>query len=87
MGEAKRRGTRAERIEQANGSAKYPPNEWILRDYIERKGAKALNPQWVFWMLRMLYDARRQKRCFDAAFLKQHPESKHEPEMEFQDAG
>ena len=35
----------------------YPPNEVIMRDYIEKSGAQSLNPQWVYWMLGLLHAA------------------------------
>lgn len=58
------------------------PNELIFRHYIEARKPKALNPQWVFWMLAMLYDVNEKKKQFNTEFLKDHPHAQTEPEME-----
>jgi len=60
----------------------YPPNEVIFRDYIERRAPKSLNPQWVFWMLAMLYEANQHKQAITDVFLKAHSLAKQEPPIE-----
>jgi len=95
MGEAKRRGSRVERQSKAidhhdkwegdyqNGAgSNYPPNELIFRHHIERINPKAINPNWVYWMLAMLWNAKEKGLPIRKEYIAKIQEKLVEPPME-----